>query len=158
MGALAPLATGILVAAGMSVVTGALMTAMFVAQGADGASSVAFGLQLAALGLAGAGIGAVCAQVATSSRTAGTIGVLLLVAGYALRGSPTSNPPPAGCTGCPRRVGPENRPVRNERRRAGAAVRRPVRRVRAGRRTALAPARPRGRARAARPGPAGTTS
>ncbi|MFJ4109017.1 ABC transporter permease [Oerskovia enterophila] len=86
VGPLAPLATGVLVAAGMSVLTGALMAAMFVAQGADGVSSVAFGLQFAALGLAGTGIGAVCAQVATSSRTANTIGVLLLVAGYALRG------------------------------------------------------------------------
>ncbi|MFE4464022.1 ABC transporter permease [Oerskovia sp. NPDC056781] len=86
VGALAPLATGVLVAAGMSVVTGALMTTMYVVQGADGASSVAFGLQFAALGLAGTGIGAVCAQVATSSRSANTIGVLVLVAGYALRG------------------------------------------------------------------------
>ncbi|MEV7963586.1 ABC transporter permease [Oerskovia paurometabola] len=86
VGSLAPLATGVLVAAGMSVVTGASMAAMFVAQGADGASSVAFGLQFAALGLAATGIGGVCAQVATSSRTANTIGVLLLVAGYALRG------------------------------------------------------------------------
>ncbi|MDF2847060.1 MAG: transporter permease [Oerskovia sp.] len=86
VGALAPLATGVLVAAGTSLVTGVLMAAMYVAQGADGASSVAFGLQFAALGLAGTGIGAVCAQVATSSRTANTIGVLLLVAGYALRG------------------------------------------------------------------------
>ncbi|MBE7699076.1 ABC transporter permease [Oerskovia sp. Sa1BUA8] len=86
VGSLAPLATGILVASGMSVLTGALMAAMYVAQGADGASSLAFGLQFAALGLAATGIGAVCAQVATSSRTANTIGVLLLVAGYALRG------------------------------------------------------------------------
>ncbi|MFF2620718.1 ABC transporter permease [Oerskovia jenensis] len=86
VGSLAPLATGVLVAAGMAVVTGALMAAMYVARGADGASSVAFGLQFAALGLAAIGIGAVCAQVATSSRTASTIGVLLLVAGYALRG------------------------------------------------------------------------
>jgi ABC-2 type transport system permease protein len=86
VGSLAPLATGVLVAAGMSVATGALMPAMYVAQGADGASSLAFGLQFATLGLAGTGIGAVCAQVATSSRTANTIGVLLIVAGYALRG------------------------------------------------------------------------
>jgi ABC-2 type transport system permease protein len=86
VGSLAPLATGVLVAAALSLVTGALMAALYVALGADGASSVAFGAQFAALGLAGTGIGVVCAQVATSSRTANTIGVLLLVAGYALRG------------------------------------------------------------------------
>jgi ABC-2 type transport system permease protein len=52
----------------------------------DGAGVLAVGVQYLAVGLAGTGIGAVCAQVATASRTANTLGVLVLVAGYALRG------------------------------------------------------------------------
>ncbi|MGC5165920.1 ABC transporter permease [Luteimicrobium sp. DT211] len=89
VGALAPLATGTIVAAILSLVTAAGMAGSLAAVAeapGDGAGALAVGVQYLAIGLAGAGLGAVGAQVATVSRTATTIAVLVLVAGYALRG------------------------------------------------------------------------
>ncbi|GAA4843092.1 exporter of polyketide antibiotics [Luteimicrobium xylanilyticum] len=89
VGALAPLAAGAVVATILSIVTAAGMAGALasVAEApGDGAGVLAVGVQYLATGLAGAGLGAVGAQVATLSRTANTIAVLVLVAGYALRG------------------------------------------------------------------------
>jgi ABC-2 type transport system permease protein len=89
VGALAPLAAGTVVATILSVGTALGMAgslAVVAEAPGDGAGAVAVGVQYLAIGLAGAGLGALGAQVATVSRTATTIAVLVLVAGYALRG------------------------------------------------------------------------
>jgi ABC-2 type transport system permease protein len=89
VGALAPLASGVVVGGLLALVTGAGMAGTLAAVSeapGDGAGAVAFGVQFLAVGLASVGIAAVAAQVAATSRTANTIGVLVVVAGYALRG------------------------------------------------------------------------
>lgn len=95
VGVLAPLATGLTVAALLSLGSGAATTALLAGRGPlDGA--VVAGLQQLALGLAAAGLAAVCAQLATAARTASSIGVLVLVAGYALRGVADVDPDAVG--------------------------------------------------------------
>ena len=89
VGALAPLAAGTIVAVILSLAVALGMAGSLAAVAeapGDGAGAVVVGVQYLAIGLAGAGLGAVGAQVATVSRTATTIPVLVLVAGYALRG------------------------------------------------------------------------
>ncbi|EOM74254.1 ABC transporter permease [Rhodococcus rhodnii] len=86
VGALAPIAVAIAYGATLSVVTGAAAAATFLAYGGDGMSSLAVGMQYIGVGLAASGIAAVTAQIATTARTANTIGTVVVVAGYALRG------------------------------------------------------------------------
>jgi ABC-2 type transport system permease protein len=89
VGALASLVAGTIVAALLSLLTavGVAAVLMVAAQApGDVSGATAAGVQVLVLGLVGAGIGAVCAQIATASRTANSIGVVVFVAGYALRG------------------------------------------------------------------------
>lgn len=85
VGSLAPLATGVIVGAILSVSLGALMALLVLPHG-PASGAVAFGAQFVGVGLASVGLAALCAQIATSSRNANTIGSIVVLAGYALRG------------------------------------------------------------------------
>ncbi len=68
-----------------AVVTGVLTALGNTAAGLDAGGSLAFGLAWTGLGLAGAGVTALCCQLTASSRTAGGLVALVLGAGYVLR-------------------------------------------------------------------------
>jgi ABC-2 type transport system permease protein len=66
-------------------VTGLLTALGNTAAGLDAGGSLAFGLAWTGLGLAGAGVTALCCQLTASARTAGGLVALVLGAGYVLR-------------------------------------------------------------------------
>ena len=68
-----------------AVVSGVLTAVGNTAAGLDAGGSLAFGLAWTGLGLAGAGVTALCCQLTASSRTAGGLVALVLGAGYVLR-------------------------------------------------------------------------
>ena len=68
-----------------AVVTGVLTALGNTAAGLDVGGSLAFGLAWTGLGLAAAGVTALCCQLTASSRTAGGLVALVLGAGYVLR-------------------------------------------------------------------------
>jgi ABC-2 type transport system permease protein len=85
VGALAPLTSAVVTATILTVAVAAFMFVLNVSVGSV-PGALAFAAQFAGVGLGAIGIGAVAAQVATTSRTANTIGAVAIVAGYALRG------------------------------------------------------------------------
>ena len=68
-----------------ALVTGLLTALGNTAAGLDLAGSLTFGLAWTGLGLAGAGVTALCCQLTSSTRTAGGLVALVLGAGYVLR-------------------------------------------------------------------------
>ncbi len=80
-----PLVAALATAAIADVAVGATVTLGMIAAGEAATGSLAFGLGLTATGLVFAGIGAVAAQVAASSRGANGIGGAVLGAAFALR-------------------------------------------------------------------------
>lgn len=81
----APLAGALVLACGASLVLGLLTTAWLVAAGLPAQGSLAFGLGWAATGMAFAAVGAVAAQLTTSSRAARGLGLVAIAVTYALR-------------------------------------------------------------------------
>ncbi|PJI86552.1 ABC transporter permease [Luteimicrobium subarcticum] len=89
VGRLSPLGSGVLVGSVLSGAVAVVMTLVLLPSGDtadDVAGAVAFGAQFLGIGLASVGVGAVCAQVAATARTARTLALAVLVGGYALRG------------------------------------------------------------------------
>lgn len=81
----APLAAGLALAVGSSLVLGVLTAAALAAAGLPVAGSVAFGLGWAAAGVAFSGVAAVAAQVTTSGRAAIGLGLIVVTTAYLLR-------------------------------------------------------------------------
>ena len=70
VGRAAPLAAAVTVAIGASLAIGVLIAAAGIGSGQDAAGSIAFGAAMAGCGLVFAGVAAIAAQLAESSRTA----------------------------------------------------------------------------------------
>lgn len=85
VGRAAPLAAAVVVAVGASLAIGVLTTAAGVANGQEIAGSLAFGGAMAGCGVAFAGVAAIAAQLAESSRTAVGMACAAVGATYALR-------------------------------------------------------------------------
>ena len=85
VGRAAPLAAAVTVAVGASLTIGVLIAAAGVGSGQDAVGAIAFGGAMAGCGLVFAGIAAIAAQLAESSRTALGIACAVLAGTYALR-------------------------------------------------------------------------
>ncbi len=85
VGRAAPLAAAVIVAAGASFAIGILVAAAGIASGESTTGSVLFGGALAGCGLTFAGVGAVAAQIAETSRTAVGLASSVLAVTFALR-------------------------------------------------------------------------
>ena len=85
VGRAAPLAAAVTVAIGASLAIGVLITAAGIGSGESVTGSLAFGGSMAGCGLVFAGVAAIAAQLAESSRTATGIACAVLAAGYGLR-------------------------------------------------------------------------
>ena len=85
VGRAAPLAAAVTVAVGASLAIGVLIAAAGIGSGEDAAGAIAFGGAMAGCGLVFAGIAAIAAQLAESSRTALGIACAVLAGTYALR-------------------------------------------------------------------------
>jgi ABC-2 type transport system permease protein len=85
VGRAAPLVAAVSVAIGASLTIGALVTVAGIGSGEDPAGSLAFGAAMAGCGLVFAGVAAIAAQLAESSRTAVGIACAALAATYGLR-------------------------------------------------------------------------
>jgi ABC-2 type transport system permease protein len=85
VGRAAPLAAAVTVAVGASLAIGVLIAAAGIGSGEDAAGAIAFGGAMAGCGLVFAGIAAIAAQLAESSRTALGISCAVLAGTYALR-------------------------------------------------------------------------
>jgi ABC-2 type transport system permease protein len=86
MGRRAPLTAALLVACGASLVLGALVALALVAIGEDAVGSIALGVSYTLAGWVFAGVAAITAQVAESSRAASGLAVAVLGAAYLVRG------------------------------------------------------------------------
>ena len=85
VGRAAPLAAAVTVAVGASLTIGVLSAAAGIASGQDAMGSLAFGGAMAGCGVAFAGVAAVAAQLAESSRTAIGLACAAVAVTYALR-------------------------------------------------------------------------
>ena len=85
VGRAAPLAAAVTVAIGASLAIGVLIAAAGIGSGENAAGSLAFGGAMAGCGLVFAGVAAIAAQLAESSRTAVGIACAVLAATFALR-------------------------------------------------------------------------
>jgi ABC-2 type transport system permease protein len=85
VGRAAPLAAAVTVAIGASLAIGVLIAVAGIGSGESAAGSLAFGAAMAGCGLVFAGVAAVAAQLAESSRTAIGIACSVLAGTYALR-------------------------------------------------------------------------
>ncbi|HEY5879367.1 MAG TPA: ABC transporter permease, partial [Nakamurella sp.] len=85
VGRAAPLAAAVTVAVGASLAIGALAAAAGLANGQDALGALAFGGALAGCGVVFAGVAAVTAQIAESSRTATGLACTAVAVTYALR-------------------------------------------------------------------------
>jgi ABC-2 type transport system permease protein len=96
VGRAAPLRAALVEAGAAAVVVGVLAAVVDIAAGLDPAGSVAFGASWTGAGLVGAATAAVCAQLATSARTAGGLTLAAFAAWYALRAAGDVGPDALG--------------------------------------------------------------
>ncbi len=85
VGRAAPLAAAVIVAIGAALAIGVLTTSAGLANGQDALGSIAFGGAMAGCGLVFAGVAAVAAQLAESSRAAVGLACAAVAVGYGLR-------------------------------------------------------------------------
>lgn len=85
-GSLAPLTAALVVAVAVSIAIGVLMSLLMVPLGADVESAAAVGAQYTTTALAAAGLAAVSAQFAATSRIANMVAASVILGGYVLRG------------------------------------------------------------------------
>ncbi len=85
VGRAAPLASAVLVAVAASLTIGVLVAAAGIASGESSTGSILFGAALAGCGLTFAGVGAITAQIAETSRTAVGMACSVLAATFILR-------------------------------------------------------------------------